>query len=217
MEALKRDVEGYPDAYQFERAKRLGVSRQGIWYALKRLGVSYKKTLRHPKANEEERRTFQETIKTYQEQKRVIVYLDESGFAHDMPRTHGYASVGERCYGLRDWHAKGRTNVIGALIEKALLTVGLFQTHINAHIFHAWLIQELLPTLPPNCVIVMDNATFHKRQDIKNAIINTGHTLEYLPSYSPDLNDIEHKWSQAKATRRRESCSITELFRAYAL
>ena len=63
----------------------------------------------------------------------------------------------------------------------------------------------------------MDNATFHKRQDIKDAIIHAGHTLEYLPSYSPDLNDIGHKWFQAKATRRREGCSITELFRAYAL
>ena len=50
MEALKRDVERYPDAYQFERAKRLGVSRQGIWYALKRLGVSYKKNATTPKS-----------------------------------------------------------------------------------------------------------------------------------------------------------------------
>jgi len=45
MEALKKDVAQYPDAYQFERAKRLGVSQQGIWHALKRLGVSYKKNI----------------------------------------------------------------------------------------------------------------------------------------------------------------------------
>ncbi len=30
MEALKRDVELYPDAYLIERAKRLNVSRNGI-------------------------------------------------------------------------------------------------------------------------------------------------------------------------------------------
>jgi transposase len=40
-------------------------------------------------------------------------------------------------------------------------------------------------------VIVKDNAVFHKRQDIKPAIANAGHTHEYLPSYSPDFNDIE--------------------------
>ena len=134
-----------------------------------------------------------------------------------MPRTHGYAPIGQRCYGLKDWCAKGRTNVIGALIKKTLLTVGLFKTSINADIFYAWVTQDLLPKLPSACVIVMDNATFHKRQDIKNAFTNAGHTLEYLPPYSPDLNDIEHKWAQVKAIRRREGCSIEALFTSYVI
>lgn len=47
MEALKRDVEEYPDAYHYERAQRLGVSQRGIGYALKRLGISRKKKRSH--------------------------------------------------------------------------------------------------------------------------------------------------------------------------
>ncbi|SFI79179.1 IS630 transposase-related protein, partial [Nitrosomonas sp. Nm34] len=43
MEILAQDVKNYPDAYQYERAKRLGVSKQGINHALKRLSVTYKK------------------------------------------------------------------------------------------------------------------------------------------------------------------------------
>lgn len=43
MEDLKIDIKQYPDAYQFERAKRLNVSTSCIFFALKRLGVSYKK------------------------------------------------------------------------------------------------------------------------------------------------------------------------------
>jgi transposase len=43
MEALKEDVREYPDAYQYERAARFGVSQKGIANALRRLGVSYKK------------------------------------------------------------------------------------------------------------------------------------------------------------------------------
>jgi len=43
MEALKKHVAEYPDAYQYERAAVLGVSASGIWSALKRLGVTYKK------------------------------------------------------------------------------------------------------------------------------------------------------------------------------
>lgn len=42
-ETLLADVKKYPDAFQYERAKRLGVSQNGIFYALKRLKISYKK------------------------------------------------------------------------------------------------------------------------------------------------------------------------------
>lgn len=45
MEALKREVEISPEAYQYERAERLGVSRRGIGYALPRLGISRKKNV----------------------------------------------------------------------------------------------------------------------------------------------------------------------------
>jgi transposase len=41
--ALARDVREYPDAYQAERAQRLGVSEKGIGHALRRMNVSYKK------------------------------------------------------------------------------------------------------------------------------------------------------------------------------
>jgi len=43
MDALKQDVDNYPDAYQYERAARLGVSQRAIGNALKRLKISYKK------------------------------------------------------------------------------------------------------------------------------------------------------------------------------
>ena len=41
-EALSKDVEEHPDSYQYERATRFGVSRQGIAYALKKLKISRK-------------------------------------------------------------------------------------------------------------------------------------------------------------------------------
>jgi transposase len=129
-----------------------------------------------------------------------------------MPRTHGYAPIGERCVGKHDWHAKGRTNVIGALLATTRLTVTLFTGTINADVFFAWLSQDLLPKLPPNSVIVMDNAPFHKRTDSQQLIEQAGHLLAFLPPYSPDLNPIEHKWAQSKARRRQKNCSVEEVF-----
>lgn len=143
---------------------------------------------------------------------KTIIYLDESGFAVDMPRTHGYSLTGERCLGKRDWHARGRCNVIGAIIGFVLITICLFDSNINSDTFYAWLTQDLLPKIPENSIIVMDNASFHKRRDMIAAIQHKGHVLRYLPPYSPDLNPIEHKWFQAKALRRKLKCNVSELF-----
>ena len=129
-----------------------------------------------------------------------------------MPRTHGYAAKGLRCYGCQDWHARGRINVIGAIVGMAFVTVSLFSGYINADVFHAWLTQDLLPKISKPSVIVMDNASFHKRTDMIDAIKERGCIAEFLPPYSPDLNPIEHKWAQVKYIRRRERCSIDELF-----
>lgn len=141
-----------------------------------------------------------------------MVYIDESGFAHDMPRLHGYSAKGQRCYGKHDWGAKGRTNVIGALLGKMLLTVSLFSSSINTAVFTTWVAHELIPKLPSCSVIIMDNASFHKGAEMQQAIETAGHTLLYLPPYSPDLNPIENKWAQAKSVRRKAMCEIERLF-----
>ncbi len=142
-----------------------------------------------------------------------MVWIDESGFAQDMPRRYGYAPIGQRCHGRWNWHARGRTNVIVAFIGQRLVAVGLFETTVDADVFLAWTLQVLLAQLPPAAVIVLDNAAFHKRADLQLTLRQAGHTLEYLPPYSPDLNPIEHKWAQTKALRRQIHCSIDELFR----
>jgi len=130
-----------------------------------------------------------------------------------MPRTHRYASKGARCFGVHDWGAKGRTNVIGALLGGVLLTVSLFGTTVNTAVFGAWVIQDLLPKLPKSSVVVMDNATFHKGVEMVKALEGAGHTFLYLSLYSPDLNTIEKKWAQVKALRRKIGGSVEALFK----
>lgn len=129
-----------------------------------------------------------------------------------MPRTHSYSPKGERAYGTHDWNAKGRINVIGAVINQVFLTLCLFSGNINADVFYAWLTQDLLPKIQSNTVIVMDNASFHIRTDIIDAIKEKGCILEWLPTYSPDLNPIEKKWSETKSIRRKYRCSTEALF-----
>ncbi len=160
---------------------------------------------------------FCQKIDGYKSNGKQIVYIDESGFAHDMPRTHGYALKGKRCYGKHNWGARGRTNAIGALIGSAIVAVGLLSGSVNTSVFMCWIEQILLPSIPGQSVIVMDNATFHKGSNMQRVLEDAGHTLLYLPPYSPDLNPIEKKWAQAKQIRRTTNCSIEALFTTHLL
>lgn len=148
----------------------------------------------------------------YKAEGKSLVHVDESGFSHESARSHGYAKMGERCYGRFNWGEKGRTNAIGALLNGMLLTISLFKFNVNADVFYAWLTKDLLPKLSEGTVIVMDNASFHKRQDIIQAIEKAGCIAEFLPPYSPDFNPIEHTWAQLKSIRNKMKCSIDELF-----
>lgn len=56
----------------------------------------------------------------------------------------------------------------------------------------------------------MDNATFHKNEATLSLIKTRGHIVEFLPPYSPDLNNIEHKWAEKKAFRRKYRYSVEE-------
>lgn len=176
------------------------------------LSLPLKKTLSHPKRDEELREEFRFQIALAKGAQRTIVYLDESGFAVDMPRTHGYSLKGQRCHGEQDWHARGRINAIGAIIGRHFLTVGLFECGTDSDVFYGWLTQDLIPKLPEESIVVMDNAAFHKRSDMVEALEKEGHIVLYLPPYSPDLNPIEPKWAHCKHLRRRYGCSVRELF-----
>lgn len=143
---------------------------------------------------------------------RNIIYLDESWFALDSPRTHWYSKIGKRCFWEKAWNSKWRINAIWAIIWFVFLTVCLFDCNIDSDIFYSWLTKDLLPKTPENSVIVMDNASFHKRSDMKEAILEKWHTPIYLPPYSPDLNPIEHKWAQSKNVRKKLECCVEEVF-----
>jgi hypothetical protein len=97
-----------------------------------------------------------------------------------MPRTHSYSQKGQRCYGTHDWEAKERIHVIGALIGPLLLTVVLLTGFVHSAVVTAWVEQDLLPKLPQNSVVVMDNASFHKGDKMQTALAAAGPYFIFL-------------------------------------
>jgi transposase len=54
-----------------------------------------------------------------------------------------------------------------------------------------WVETCLLPAVPQDAVIFMDNASFHRKPELFEIVEEAGRTLIFIPKYSPDLNKIE--------------------------
>ena len=70
---------------------------------------------------------------------------------------------------------------------------------MNKNAFLSFLETTLLPTLAKGSVIVLDNWTVHHGEEVTELVETHGCELLYLPTYSPDLNPIEHLFAKIKA------------------
>lgn len=78
-----------------------------------------------------------------------------------------------------------------------------FNGTCNKNIFTDWLICMLLPKLKPGCTLVLDNASFHRSDEITKTVHDHGCKILYLPPYSPELNPIEKAWWPLKNMVRK--------------
>lgn len=111
---------------------------------------------------------------------------------------------------------RGRVNVMGAIREVDRKRVCFFVKKGNADIFYEQLQQlnelikqewvskgnypEYFSKLGPKIILILDNASYHKRKDILALIAQEfpNFLLEFLPAYSPDYNIIELVWHSCK-------------------
>lgn len=70
---------------------------------------------------------------------------------------------------------------------------------VDKNAFLGYLEHSLLPTLAAGSVLVMDNWSVHHGDEVRNLVEDSGCELLYLPTYSPDLNPIEHLFAKIKA------------------
>ena len=158
---------------------------------------SKKKTPQYRERDEKRRNAYLKEIEQYPEPQRI--YLDESGICHRLQRTHGYAVRGEKVHGLTYGKRQGRSNVIGAWsTKKKLFATKTYDHNVNKQVFKEWIESDLLQHLKKGIVVIMDNAPWHRGNDIKNLLESRGARLINLPPYSPDLNPIEHAWANLK-------------------
>ena len=75
---------------------------------------------------------------------------------------------------------------------------------MNSDLFEGWLEHVFAVELqhPDRSVIIIDNAAFHRREQIYEIADEYGFRVMFLPPYSPDLNSIEQFWANVKKRLR---------------
>jgi transposase len=132
-----------------------------------------------------------------------LVFLDESGVNLSFIRKCARALSGERAYGERPNRRGKNVSVIGAISLNGLLTQWSSLGSLDALTFDAFIAQKLVPKLCPGAVVIMDNCSIHKSDDLEALITAAGASLIYLPPYSPDFSPIENCWSKIKSILRQ--------------
>jgi transposase len=201
----------------------IGLSSSQVRRILKRKKYSYIWAKYDLKAQQKpiERALFQERLSNYLTVAREhpellqVWFWDESGFSLQVIRRKNWGYIGQR-KNITGQRRRGRINVMGAIRESDRKRVCFFIKRGNADIFleqlqefnelikQEWVNQgnrsEDFPLHGPRIILILDNASFHKRQDILIRLSEElpNFRLEFLPVYSPDYNIIELVWHSCK-------------------
>ncbi len=127
-----------------------------------------------------------------------LVFIDETWIKTNMAPIRGWGPKGKRLAGYAP-HGHWRTMTFLAALRCDQLTAPcVFDGPINGECFRAYVDQQLVGTLKPGDIVIMDNLGSHKSKAVRAAIKSAGARLWFLPPYSPDLNPIEQSFAKVK-------------------
>lgn len=102
--------------------------------------------------------------------------------------------------------------MIAGLCNKEIIAPVVFEGTCDTEVFLSYIEQILIKELTPGQTVVMDNISFHKNPKVRELIESVGCSILFLPTYSPDLNPIEHYWFKVKHQIRKVASHSWDLF-----
>jgi transposase len=134
-----------------------------------------------------------------------------------MTRRYGRAPRGERLVADVPYGHWKTSTFLAALRCDGITAPCVIDGPINGETFCAYIEQILVPTLTRGDIVIMDNLSSHKGDEVRRLIEGAGAELRYLPPYSPDFNPIEQLFAKLKAILRKIAArTITALWNAVA-
>jgi transposase len=164
------------------------------------LALPIKKTLH---AKEQDRQDVLEQRKDWADwQKQIeidkLVFIDESGAKTNMTRTHGRGICGQRVLDKTPAGTWQTITMISSIDSAGQTQCMVVEGATTKEVFLQYLQQVLAESIRPGDIVIMDNLSSHKGDEVREIIESKGATVKYLPPYSPDLNPIEMMWSKVK-------------------
>ena len=139
-----------------------------------------------------------------------LVFVDESGCDKRVGhRRTGWSPRGLTPVQVARFHRGERYQILPAYAQDGIVHAKVYEGTTDGSVFEEY-IRELLLHCgrwpQPKSVLVMDNASFHHRPNIKQMCDDAGVILVYASPYSPDLNPIEEFFAELKAFVKKEWC-----------
>ena len=133
--------------------------------------------------------------------------MDETGIDTYLYREYGYATRGQKINAAISGRKYKRVGIVAAQLGQKIISPLSYSGTMDSNLFEFWFENQLLPALPPGAVVVMDNATFHRKTQLICVAQKRSVRLIFLPPYSPDLNPIENFWAWLKRYLRSSLAS----------
>lgn len=143
-----------------------------------------------------------------------FVFVDEAGVDDTEDYPYGWCERSQRFYALKQGHRTERLSMVAGWCERSIIAPLTFKGYCNTSLIEAWVEQCLVPELIPGQIVILDNASFHKSDTIREWIELAGCQLWFLPSYSPDFNKIEKFWARLKHYLRKTMHQFDSLWDA---
>ena len=124
--------------------------------------------------------------------------MDETGVEDTLDYVYGWSLRGTGCWGEKLGHRTQRVSIAPAWCGGEVLAPLTFEGYCDSALIEAWFEQQLCKVLRPGQVVILDNASFHRKARLGQLLAGVGCRLLPLPAYSPDLNKIEPLWHTIK-------------------
>jgi len=132
-----------------------------------------------------------------------LYYIDECGIDKYIHREYGYALVGVKVTGKISGKKYKRTNIVAAKCCDRIVAPMIYDGTTDSILFECWFEKMLLKSIPRHSIIILDNATFHRKKRLQELAETAKCEVLFLPPYSPDFNIIENYWAWLKNRLRK--------------